>query len=344
MIESPTSSGKKIPSGSFDPSNSLLGVGARWCLNCWMRVLIVGCGYLGVAVGSELVRQGHQVFGMRRSPEAASTLAGAGIQLIIADVSQPASLAAVPNDFDWVISTLAPSGHTVEDYRAIYLDGTRHLLAWLGTRPPKKFLHTSSTSVYGQNDGSVVKETSPTTPESSTAKILVETEQLLLQAAQETQFPAIILRVAGIYGPDRCQLIQHFIDNTTRLSPDGRRVINLIHRDDLVITQIGILKSGRAGEIYNAVDDEPVSELHLYQWLAESLGKYMPPFATLAEEAARTRRITNKKVSNRRLKMEIGCVFKYPTFRQGYTAEIKRMDQAGLLDFEPESRDHLSAD
>ncbi len=309
-----------------------------------MRVLIVGCGYLGLSVGSELVRQGHQVFGIRRSPDAAPTLAAAGIQLILADVTQPASLADVPNQFDWVISTLAPSAHTLEDYRAVYLEGTRNLMDWLKTAPPKKFLHTSSTSVYGQNDGTVVKETSPTAPESPTAQILVETEQLLLQAAQATQFPAIILRAAGIYGPDRCQLLENFINNTTRLSPDGRRVVNLIHRDDLVLTQLGILKSGRAGEIYNAVDDEPVSEMHLYQWLAECLGKYMPPFATPAEEAARTRRPTNKKVSNRRLKMEIGYVFKYPTFRQGYTAEMKRMDQAGLLDFEPESRDHITAD
>jgi hypothetical protein len=41
--------------------------------------------------------------------------------------------------------------------------------------------------------------------------------------------------------------------------------------------------------------------------------------------------VTNKKVSNRRLRMELGCALRYPTFRQGYTAEIKRLEDAGLL-------------
>ena len=67
----------------------------------------------------------------------------------------------------------------------IYLEGNRNLLAWLASSPPKKFIYTSSTSVYAQNDGSVVTETSPTRPEAPpTAKILVETEKLLLAAAR----------------------------------------------------------------------------------------------------------------------------------------------------------------
>lgn len=309
-----------------------------------MRVLIVGCGYVGLALGSELSRLGHEVFGLRRSPESAPVLAAAGISLLVADVTQPESLAAILGTFDWVVNTLAPSGHSEEDYRAVYLDGTRHLLDWLGANPPKKFVYTSSTRVYGQTDGSLVKETSPTLPEGATGLVLVETEQLLLRGVEESRFPAVILRVAGIYGPGRCQRVERYLKNEIRLSPEGKRIVNHIHRDDLVITLIGILKSGRVGEIYNAVDDEPVSELHLYQWLGESLGKYLPPFATAAEEAGRARGGTHKKVSNRRLKMEIGCAFKYPTFRQGYTAELQRMEQAGLLDFDPEPRDHLTAE
>ena len=64
----------------------------------------------------------------------------------------------------------------------------------------------------------------------------------------------------------------------------------------------------------------------------------MPPFATVEEPAGRKRGLTNKRVSNRRLKAELGVQFKYPTFRQGYTAEITRLDRAGLLHIEPEPR------
>ena len=71
----------------------------------------------------------------------------------------------------------------MDDYRQVYLQGTRNLIEWLGPNPPKKFVYTSSTSVYGQTDGSQVKESSPTEPLVETAKILVETEKLLLAAA-----------------------------------------------------------------------------------------------------------------------------------------------------------------
>jgi hypothetical protein len=97
------------------------------------------------------------------------------------------------------------------------------------------------------------------------------------------------------------------------------------------------LKSGRAGEIYNAVDDEPVMEVHFYRWLSETLGKWMPPFSG-EPPSDRKRGVTNKRVLNRKLKMELGCQFKYPTFRQGYTAEIQRLEQAGLLQIDPEPR------
>ena len=67
----------------------------------------------------------------------------------------------------------------------------------------------------------------------------------------------------------------------------------------------------------------------------------MPPFATEAENANRKRGLTNKKVSNRRLKMELGYQFKYPTFRQGYTAEITRLEREGKMDIKLESREDL---
>jgi len=64
----------------------------------------------------------------------------------------------------------------------------------------------------------------------------------------------------------------------------------------------------------------------------------MPPFMTEDENANRKRGLTNKKVSNRRMKMELGVPLKYPNFRQGYTAEITRLDRAGQLNIEPEPR------
>ncbi len=272
----------------------------------------------------------------------------AGIRPIISDITKPDELERLPRDFDWVVSCVASGGGSVEDYRRLYLQGTRNLLEWLSVSPPKKFVYTSSTSVYGQRDGSPVKETSPTEPVTETAKILLETEKLLLAAAvgsgtgvspvriethgrgaRATAFPTVILRVAGIYGPERGYWFKQFLKNEARLEGDGLRSLNMIHRDDLIGCIITALKNGRPAEIYNAVDDEPVSQMTFFQWLAEELGRDLPPWAPENPDENRKRGVTNKRVSNRKLKMELGYQFKYPNFRIGYNAEILRLERAG---------------
>ena len=221
------------------------------------------------------------------------------------------------------------AGGDAENYRQVYLEGTNNLIGWLSPNPPKKFVYTSSTSVYAQNDGAQVKESSPTEPFAETAKILVETEKVLLEAVAEHKFPAVILRVAGIYGPDRGHWFKQFLKNEASIEGDGSRFLNMIHRDDLVGCIIAALKSGRAGEIYNAVDDEPVSQLHYFQWLAQAVDKPLPPSVPENSAENRKRGVTNKRVSNRKLKMELGHQFKYPNFRIGYSAELLRLDRAG---------------
>jgi nucleoside-diphosphate-sugar epimerase len=303
-----------------------------------MRVLIVGCGYVGLPLGAQLVHQGHEVFGVRRSPEGDGALRDAGIKPVAADITKPSDVAQLPGPFDWVVNCVSSTHGGVEEYRRVYLQGTRNLLDWLAAAAPKKFVYTSSTSVYGQTDGSSVKETSPAEPSAETSRVLVETEQLLLAAARERKFPAIVLRVAGIYGPDRGHLFLQYLKNEARIEGDGARFINMIHRDDLVTAIIAALKNGRGGEIYNAVDDEPIAQIHFLRWLSETLGKWMPPAAGEGKNPERKRGNTHKKVQNRKLKMELGFQFKYPNFRIGYTAEIQRLDKAGQLDLTPEPR------
>jgi nucleoside-diphosphate-sugar epimerase len=293
-----------------------------------MRVLIVGCGYVGAPLGAELVRLGHEVSGLRRNPAAECALKAAGIQPLTGDVTKPETLATLPREFDWVINCVAAGGDG-GNYREVYLQGTRNLIDWLALNPPKKFVYTSSTSVYGQNDGSQVKESSPTEPTAEPSKALVETEKVLLGAVAERKFPAVILRVAGIYGPDRGHWFKQFLKDAAQIEGDGARFLNMIHRADLINCIIAALKNGRAGELYNAVDDEPVSQLHFFQWLAQAVDKPLPPSAPENPDAIRRRGVTNKRVSNRKLKMELGLQFKYPNFRIGYSAELLRLDRAG---------------
>jgi len=293
-----------------------------------MRVLIVGCGYVGLPLGAELVRRGHGVFGLRRS--ATDALKAAGITPLTADITRAETLTGLPRDFDWVVNCVASGGGGSGEYQQLYLQGTRNLIEWLAGLPLKKFVYTSSTGVYGQNDGELVTETSPAEPESETAKVLVETEKLLLAAARADEFPAVILRVAGIYGPERGYLLKQYLRNEARIEGRGGRILNMIHRDDLIGVIIAALQGARAGEIYNVVDDEPVTQLHFFEWLAGTLGKDLPPSATAEEAASRRRGLTHKMVSNRRLKLEMGYQFKYPNFRTGYPDLISRPSRGGI--------------
>jgi len=290
-----------------------------------MRVLIVGCGYVGLPLGIELVRQGHIVFGLRRSALAEAELKAAGITPLHADITQPDSLKNLPRDFDWVVNCTASGGGGADDYRKIYLEGNCNLIAWLAGSPLKKFVYTSSTSVYAQNDGPTVTEKSPIAPAAETSKVLAETENLLLTAVVERKFPAVILRVAGIYGPARGHSFKQFLRGDARIEGDGARWLNMIHRDDVIGVIIAALHAAPAGEIFNAADNAPVSQRDFFAWLAAELNRPLPPTVSAEAEIWRKRGVTNKRVSNAKLRTELKYEFKFPDFRAGYAAEISRL-------------------
>ncbi len=289
------------------------------------QCLIVGCGYVGLPLGKELARQGHKVFGLRRSLLAEAEMKAAGITPLHADITQPDSLKNLPRDFDWVVNCTASGGGGADDYRKVYLEGNRNLLAWLADSPPKKFIYTSSTSVYAQNDGSIVTEKSPAEPEAPTSQVLVETEKLLLAAVAERRFPAVVLRVAGIYGPGRGHSFKQFLRGQARIEGDGTRWLNMIHRDDLIGVILAALERGTPGEIYNAADNAPPSQLEFFTWLAAELKQPLPAKVLADAEVWRKRGVTNKRVSNAKLRAELKYEFKFPDFRAGYTAEIARL-------------------
>jgi nucleoside-diphosphate-sugar epimerase len=282
-------------------------------------------------LGAELTREGHKVFGLRRSLEAESegAMRAAGIEPVTGDVTRPADLQGLPGSFDWVVNTVSSSRGGPEVYKEVFLKGTQNLVSWLTGTSIVKYVYTSSTSVYGQTNGQEVTETSPTEPASPTSQLLVETEKVLMEAAG--QLPAVILRLAGIYGPGRGHLFLQYLQDKARLYEAGERIINMIHLNDAVGSVHAALDRGRAGEVYNVVDDEPVKQRVFFEWLADQLHKPMPPAASLKEITKRKRGVTNKKVSNRKLRADLGYRCQYPTFREGYTKEIQRLQRAGQL-------------
>jgi len=293
------------------------------------RVLVIGCGYVGLELGRRLASQGHTVFGLRRTVAGTGEMTGAGIQPLAADITRPETLAPLPAPFDWVVHCVSSSRRGAETYRTVYLEGMRQVLNWLESRPPEAFAYTSSTSVYGQTSGDWVDESSPADPGTEAGEALVATEALVLDAARARRLPGCVLRVAGIYGPGRGHLFHQFLAGEARIQGDGSRWINMIHRDDVASALEAALERGTPGEVYNAADDEPVSQRDFLAWLAMRLGRAMPPQASGDDAVRRKRGPTHKRVRNRKLREATHWVPAYSTYREGYAGAIAQVLASG---------------
>lgn len=285
-----------------------------------MKTLILGLGYIGTALAETLARSGHVVHGVRRDPSPDSSLADAGVKLLGGDVTRPDGLAAVDRNYDWVVNCVSSSRGGLDAYRATFLDGARHLRAWLEDVRPSRYVFTSSSSVYDQTDGSVVSEDTPAVGAGETGKILVAAERDYLAAANE-RTDVSVLRIAGIYGPDRGFLFQKFLRDEATITGDPDRWLNQVHRDDVVRAITTVLAADEPPAVLNVADCEPVTQIGFYRWLADRVGKPLPPVAPVP--ATRKRAVTNKRVSNRRLLELLSEPMIYPTFREGYEAELK---------------------
>jgi nucleoside-diphosphate-sugar epimerase len=276
-----------------------------------MRVLIAGCGDVGTAVGTELAAAGHEVWGIRRSPAAPPP----GLRLLRGDLTQPATLRAVPVGLDVVVYAAGPDAPTDAAYRAAYVDGLRGLLQAVeqsGTMP-RRIVFLSSTGVYGQTDGSWVDEASPTEPTDFRGRRLLEAERLLAAAT----LPATIVRLAGIYGPGRTRLLDRLRrgEATCAAAP---RYANRIHRDDGAGAIRHVVELATAAPLYLAVDDGPADECEVLRWLACQLGLPPPRVAPASGPGRRS----NKRCRNARL-VASGYRFRYPTYRDGYAALLR---------------------
>jgi len=279
------------------------------------RVLIAGCGYVGEALGTRLLADGHEVWGVRRNPRSLAP----GIESIAADLGQAGDLANLPGGIDFAVYLVSPNGSEDALYRRAYVDGLRGLLSALhrsGQRP--RLLFASSTAVYRQCAGEWVDESSETAPGHWSGKRLLEGEQIALQALP----CATVVRFGGIYGPRRTYLIDRVRSGRATYRSNPPQFTNRIHRDDCAGVLRHLMKLEKPESIYLAVDNEPAEERVVLFWLAGVMGSPEPREAGKAEESERPR--GNKRCRNARL-VQSGYRFRYPTFREGYSAVLEGM-------------------
>lgn len=277
-------------------------------------VLIAGCGDVGSRLATQLLAGHWQVYGLRRN---VSRLP-AGVVGVAGDLFSaqcPADWPTTP--LDYLVYSAAATDHDEAGYRAAYVEGLQHVLGWLKQhgQQPKRILFVSSSSVYGQQDGEWVDETSPTVAGGYSGRLMLEAEQV----ARDSGIPASIVRLTGIYGPGREWLLTQ-VRRGYRVAIDPPLYANRIHVDDAARLLAFLLEADRRGvaldDAYIGVDDAPAPMAEVVGWLREYLG------VTEWADDASVRRAGSKRCSNARAKA-LGWTPRYPSFREGYAAILE---------------------
>jgi|SRR5262245_28421480 len=244
-----------------------------------IRKLIIGCGYLGRRVAGRWIAQGNSVFALTRSTKRAEEFRASGIEPIVGDVTDSASLAELPV-VETALYAVGLDRNSEKSMREVYVGGLEKVLNHIAGKVGR-FLYVSSTSVYGQNSGEWVDESSECHPESENGRVCLEAEQLLRRRIPE----ADILRLAGIYGPGR--LVARVAALRSGLMLDGNpdAWLNLIHVDDAVAAILACERHGKPGATYVVCDDQPHPRLEYYSLLATLIGA--PPPTSLLPPLAR---------------------------------------------------------
>ncbi|HEY1084539.1 MAG TPA: shikimate kinase [Prosthecobacter sp.] len=265
-----------------------------------MRVLVIGCGFVGERAADLLHAAGHEVAGVTHSEASAQRLGQAKPWRVLAcDISKPEAVADLAASLTgWTpeafIHCASSSRGGPEMYKAVYVDGMTHLLEAF----PQAFpLFTGSTSVYAQKDGSTVDETSPADAPKETARMLRAAEELALSQG------GAVARLGGIYGPGRSFVLKNLLEGKSGIevtpeAPDGR-LLNQIHGDDAAAALVHLALQRHEG-IFNVVDDAQMTQRQCLEKLSPLFGLPVPE--EKAPDPDRKRGWTHKQVSNAKLR------------------------------------------
>lgn len=275
-----------------------------------MHRLIVGCGYVGSRVAEAWSQRGDRVTVLTRSSDHAATFRDRGWETVIGDVTRADSVADLPAA-DTLLVAVGLDRRSGQSQREVYVEGLRNVLRSPAARS-RRVIYVSSTSVYGQDAGEWIDESSACQPTSDNGRVCLEAEQLLRRDVPD----AIVLRLAGIYGPGRlvARVESLCAGEPLRVNPDAW--LNLIHIDDAVAAILASDERATAGTTWLVADDRPNTRRQFYSQVAALVGA-PPPMFLEQELLAEERRGLNKRCSNRRLREELGVVLRHPTTDTG---------------------------
>jgi nucleoside-diphosphate-sugar epimerase len=283
------------------------------------KVTVVGCGDIGSRVARAVLAQGDICTGWVRSDERVMALREQRLPTLKVDLDQPVlGLPSVDDHQLYYFVPPPPKGR--EDTRV------SHLIDQLAdSGQPRRVVYLSTTGVYGDCGGEWVDETRPPAPQVDRAYRRLDAENRWRAWSRETGGELVILRVAGIYGPGKLP-IERLKQAKPMVSEAESPITNHIHSLDLVTICQAAMSRGVSGEVYNVSDGHPGSMTGYFNAVADFLSLPRPPLISLEQARAQ---LTpgmlsylgeSRRLSNRKLVVELGVELVYPTLAEGLPA------------------------
>lgn len=276
-----------------------------------MNVLILGGGYTGQRLAHWLIQRDIPVQITTRSGLPLSTLEIPTYSFAYGDETIPLASEALEG-VTHVLSSIPPAKDGVDPVVALLLHQLQSLnLQWFG--------YLSTTGVYGDAQGGWVSETSPLKPSNVRSQHRVNIEAKFLAA----DLPTHVFRLPGIYGPGRSIFERLKAEKTQHIDKPGH-VFSRIHVDDIVQTVGASMLQPDPTNIYNVADDEPTEPSSLIVEAHRLMGTPPPPEvpfdSTQMSPMALSFWKDCRRVSNQKIKTDLGIQLLYPTYREGLSA------------------------
>ncbi|MDH3594043.1 MAG: SDR family oxidoreductase [Rhodospirillales bacterium] len=278
------------------------------------RLFCFGLGYTARVLAERLLAQGWRIAGTVRGDREAETLARGSFEVYPFDRARPlADPAATLAGTTHLLSSVPPDaeGDPVIDGHGADIAALAGL-AWAG--------YLSTTGVYGDRDGGWVDEDSALEPTGARGRNRVSAEAAWLALQGDHGVPVHLFRLAGIYGPGRNALATVRAGQAKRIDKPGQ-VFSRIHVDDIAAVLEASMARPNPGRAYNVCDDDPAPPAEVIAYACGLLGLAPPPLVPFEQaelsSMARSFYRDNKRVSNRRIKQELGVELSYPNFRSG---------------------------
>jgi len=280
------------------------------------RLFCFGLGYSARALARDLKARGWSVAGTTRTEEGRAALAAEGIEAHLFERKRPlVDAAAVLAGATHLLASVPP-----DDDGDPVIDAHGEAIAtldaeWIG--------YLSTTGVYGDRGGAWVDETSDLRPLGTRGRRRVEAEDAWLDLWRRHSRPVHLFRLAGIYGPGRGPFEQVRAGTAKRVIKPGQ-VFSRIHVDDIAQVLEASMARPNPGAAYNVCDDEAAPPQDVILEASRVLGREPPPEIPFESadlsSMARSFYAELKRVSNQRIKDELGVRLRYPTYREGLAA------------------------